>query len=1036
MVLSGSTGYTILNLFVRGFKKLVPMQKNSSAPAVETGGVLAIADDPKYWTPEKLSQHYHKFHNVATTFGPMVLDDNSIGYNHCLDVDSDAIAAILEPYMAELKRLTYLVKTKKGIHIHWIEHEQHERIGNVCAGRHVKRCTVGFEFEIKTDHKGGLAHLPPSLHRTDVKEEVEKPFQYYQLEGSADKVAIIDNFMDSGMGLYNFLMQSAILGEHVREPSPDNGGGGGGDRSSGRSRRHRAVARASMDSQVGDDVAIAPIPAAVSSCYDTKVPHDVYFRCADRIHSLVDQWYLKDHRNNAMLCITGAIRRSWNNISLADAERIITSFCQIAEDEECTARISTLRATYEKDDGSQNAGFGPFYDILVTLKPEMSTDQQNETIKKIRMGVYAALDDFTASVILNMYPNLEIDNSRSRHIVIFDTTVEEVAFPQEYNNILKETIRSVQRKSVLLDAAPVPPIQEVWDPVYQQMKYSISFRHVGKANQIITTDPGRLLLTRDELIDRLRGNASYFHKAGKLDEAVHAIVDSYTRFGFVESRIGTETEGLVYLPTKDDNDSSKLELVLSGMDRPAKPTQQEARDCINIIKQVKDRFYSQTEIASSRFSHFLKIGIVAPVDFARRQSGAVEQFGIIPRNDLGGWTDSGKTYGYAAIPLRIYGLPLNKGVSIQGAGTHFYVVGSGSVDSPARFIEQTRWTTMPIILDEADRYSEWEEDREARRILSMIKNSTQITNPRDILTSDSEQNLKPSCAYPLLTHNSALIQEDGFNKRCIGHEFTTKDEIPVEKQEDFKRYWAKNGHTFAAIGRHCLNWYLDNPDVLNNPWLDIAKTLLRSFYVDVAGLSEDEFPHEWDSWLCIVVESSTSKAGLIEARKANLASMLREMINDGWVRHRQAASVYISKHIRNEITAGELDYNSGKARESIDNAIATATFAEKVEALVKMGVLTHLVWHDVNNEITIDSSIVDEMRRSRWRIYRVSHVGMAELLDFPNNKVYFPNEKKQKRVIHVSIDKFAEKLAPRIVDEVTAETEKAARGITKDTEAA
>ena len=214
-----STGYIIQDLFAKGFHKLVPLAKDSNTPSVGSGGVLAIADDPKFWTPVKLADNYYKFHNIATTFGPMVLPDGSIGYNHCLDIDSDTIRAAIEPYMDELKKLTYIVQTKKGLHIHWIEHEQHKRIGNISAGRHVRRCIPGYEFEIKTDHKGGLAHLPPSFHRNDIKEKVPNSFRYHKLEGCADKVGLIDNFLGSRLGLYDFLLQSQILGLYIREPN-------------------------------------------------------------------------------------------------------------------------------------------------------------------------------------------------------------------------------------------------------------------------------------------------------------------------------------------------------------------------------------------------------------------------------------------------------------------------------------------------------------------------------------------------------------------------------------------------------------------------------------------------------------------------------------------------------------------------------------------------------------------------------------------------------------------------------------------------
>src|SRR5215212_6525624 len=214
-----STAYVVQDLFSKGFRKLVPLRKDSLSPNVSSGGVIAIADDPQYWTPAKLADHYHLFKNIATTFGPQILQDGTIGYNHLLDIDSDSIRAIIEPYLPELMKLTYIVQTKKGLHVHWIEHTQHERIGSTSSGRRVRRCMPGFEFEIKTDHKGGTGHLPTSFHRDDIKDKLKNPFKYHKLEGCADKVGVIDNFMGSSLGLYDFLLQEMILGQHVREPN-------------------------------------------------------------------------------------------------------------------------------------------------------------------------------------------------------------------------------------------------------------------------------------------------------------------------------------------------------------------------------------------------------------------------------------------------------------------------------------------------------------------------------------------------------------------------------------------------------------------------------------------------------------------------------------------------------------------------------------------------------------------------------------------------------------------------------------------------
>ena len=226
-----SVGYVVQDLFSKGFKKLVPLAKDSNTPSVGKGGVTEIADSPQYWTPTKLAENYHKFHNIATTFGPQVLANGAVGYNHCLDIDSDVARAAIEPYLAEVKNLTYIVQTKKGLHIHWLEHTQHERIGNTSAGRYVRRCMVDCEFEVKTDHKGGLIHLPPSIHRDDVKQKVQ--FRYHRLEDCAEQVGLIDNFVGSGLGFYDFILQDHILGQYIREPNDAS--------SSSRNNRDRGV---------------------------------------------------------------------------------------------------------------------------------------------------------------------------------------------------------------------------------------------------------------------------------------------------------------------------------------------------------------------------------------------------------------------------------------------------------------------------------------------------------------------------------------------------------------------------------------------------------------------------------------------------------------------------------------------------------------------------------------------------------------------------------------------------------------------------
>jgi hypothetical protein len=978
-----SVGYTVQDLFARNFRKLVPLKKDSKTPNVDAGGVIKIADDPQYWTAERLTQYYHKFDNVATTFGPILMPDGKVYYNNCLDVDSSTVYEILNPYLEKIKALTYLVKTKKGLHIHWLESIQHERVGNSSAGRRVKRCMAGYNFEIKTDHAGGLAHLPPSLHRIDVAEKKPQPFQYHQLEGSADKVGIIDNFDGSGLGFYDWLMQPTILGKYVKMPSEEE---------------------RQQPPKINNDNSRDERQQQRQQQQERTKTNYLAFICADRIYRLVDKYYIFHHRNNLMLAITGAIRRSKAQISYDAAKPIIEEFCRIAGDCDIGERLATLRHTYDKANLNEIAGFGRLYDLVSQMEQDKDSDERNELVKSIGVTIYATLDDYAMSLIFDDtigHPNVEINKSEGLHIIIFPTSVEIVQVTEVYNPILRENLRKAERKTLLLNAAPcIGTVYENWDPIYKQTKYSMTFQHLGHNGRLESKQLEKPL-TRDELVDWLRNQAGYYHKTGKLEEAVHAIIDAYSSRGYVNHRVETEIEGLVWLPHRG--------LVLSKIPGPDKPSQEEARRCIYVMRQLQKQFYSESK-EMKRFAHFLKVGVVAPVDFARRQSGAVNSHDIIPRQDLGGWTDSGKTFGYAGIVLRIYRMPIKKSEDI-GGGTHSYIIGSGSVDTAARFIEQTRWTTMPVIFDEADRYSDWEKDDQARQILSLIKNSTFLTNPRDTLTTDSKQVLKPSCAYVMLTHNSPLIQEDGFNRRVVGHEFTVKDEKKPQQQKNFNKYWAVHGNTFGYLGDFVLNYYLEHPEVLNNHWIDIAKIILHAFYVDAAGVKEQEFQDEWDSWLGHTVESATSKSGLAETRRASVVFMLRDLVqNEGWVRNRREAATYIARNIR------KLDLKDSGSdvedplliRQAVDDIMTNATFSEKVEALVKMGALPYLMWHDGLKSICIDSSIVGELRSRH--ITRVSHRNLSDLLGFGYGSARFGDDVK--KVVHATLDEFVARISP------------------------
>ena len=233
-----------------------------------------------------------------------------------------------------------------------------------------------------------------------------------------------------------------------------------------------------------------------------------------------------------------------------------------------------------------------------------------------------------------------------------------------------------------------------------------------------------------------------------------------------------------------------------------KPTPEESRKCIKVLIQLQSNFYKPTEkrpFERKRFAYFIKIGLISVVDFARRQCGAVESNGFIPRQDLGGWSNSGKTIGYAGVVLRIFRLPLH--------GKTKYVIGAGSVETEARLLYQTKWTTMPVIIDEADFLTDWQRNDQSKRCLSIMKFATENTNPRNILTQDSKGLNLPFCAFAMLTHNSELIDEDGFIRRSTGHEFTKDDWKTDQEIKEYQSFFDDeyNGRVFGYLGDFAIN---------------------------------------------------------------------------------------------------------------------------------------------------------------------------------------------------------------------------------------
>jgi hypothetical protein len=108
------------------------------------------------------------------------------------------------------------------------------------------------------------------------------------------------------------------------------------------------------------------------------------------------------------------------------------------------------------------------------------------------------------------------------------------------------------------------------------------------------------------------------------------------------------------------------------------------------------------------------------------------------------------------------------------------------------------------------------------------------------------------------------------------------------------------------------------------------------------------------------------------------------------------------------LTAGALDYATGKARETIDDVMANATLEEKIKALIAINALPFVRWHDTY-EVCLTAPVIEELKKHG--ITRVSHTQLPSYCEgFSYDKLWFWS--KQQRVVHAKLDKFVEFINP------------------------
>jgi hypothetical protein len=275
----------INNLHSLGFK-LVPISSDGVIPCIPWTEIYE-----KGWDESELFKV--EFANVATCFGKSQVKDENGGelYLNCLDIDSkevyNRLCIVLDGNKKEiflinqLRKLTYVTKTRKeyGFHIYWLSHRQNVSI-------HRNNCKSGFEFEIKTDNRSGLAALPDSRHRDD------KDFHYRNI--GKNKIIINDSLYDEIVRI----LDDCVIKEHTPPP-------------------YDAI---SANRQL-DSIEINKILALFSTIYIRGFRHEICY------------------------AISGILYK--NGVGLETTSKIINAIAK--GDEELKSRLAVMRHTYSKD---------------------------------------------------------------------------------------------------------------------------------------------------------------------------------------------------------------------------------------------------------------------------------------------------------------------------------------------------------------------------------------------------------------------------------------------------------------------------------------------------------------------------------------------------------------------------------------------------------------------------------------------------------------------------------------------------------------
>jgi hypothetical protein len=505
---------------------------------------------------------------------------------------------------------------------------------------------------------------------------------------------------------------------------------------------------------------------------------------------------------------------------------------------------------------------------------------------------------------------------------------------------------------LLIDCA-FEDITKMYDPVLGEVRWHMRLVNSNEDRNIrALPDDG---VTIRDLFDTLVEDNLLFKHTSYGREVLSSVLEAYEHYGLVKCKTEIGPEGFFFVDGKLEASKVKVRDDI---------TKTEAVDAVNTIRDLQSKFYKRL-VEHHRLAHVLKWAVQAPFDYAKRQLHLENN--ILPRVDMAGRPDTGKTYGYARLPLVIFGKSLDD----------VHLVGAGSVETAPRFIQKTGKTTFPIILDEVDFLVNAGKDDRVSHILSVIKNQVALTHPREVLTKDGDVDVRPSFSPPILTHNSDALREEGSQKRFVPFLFTEHDIKSKEEQQEFEKFIAEHKDRLKIVGDFAISYVMKNPDVLRKSWIDTGKEIWRALY----ALAEEKYP---ESWLDLVIANdSISDVG--EHRRVMIRAILLGEVNRAWSANRHGIKSSLS----------------GATTESYD--FPDPELKEKISLLLQHKLLPTMRVHQIGG-VCLLSPTIDLLKKGG--LDRISMPQLADLTGFEYKQQKI-NGKNTKGVC-TNIDAFTE----------------------------